>query len=40
LRYALVFKVAHLFDEETAKAAWAARVETNPARAAEALQGC
>ena len=39
LRYPLVFKVAHLFDEETAKAAWAARVETNPARAAEALQG-
>ncbi|MEL6551357.1 MAG: DUF3800 domain-containing protein [Pseudomonadota bacterium] len=38
LRYALVFKVAHLFDEDTAKAAWAARVETNPARAAEALQ--
>lgn len=39
LRYALVFKVAHLFDEDNAKAAWAARVETNPARAAEALQG-
>jgi hypothetical protein len=39
LRYVLVFKVAHLFDEQTAKAAWAARVETNPARAARALQG-
>jgi len=38
LRYILVFKVAHLFDEETAKAAWAARQETNPARAAEALR--
>lgn len=38
LRYVLTFKVAHLFDEETAKAAWAARQETNPARAAEALQ--
>jgi Protein of unknown function (DUF3800) len=37
LRYVLVFKVAQLFDEETAKAAWAARQETNPARAAEAL---
>lgn len=39
LRYVLVFKVANLFDEETAKAAWAARQETNAARAAEALQG-
>lgn len=38
LRYVLVFKVAHLFDERTAKAAWAARQETNPARAAEALR--
>jgi hypothetical protein len=38
LRFPLVLKVAHLFDEEIAKAAWAARVETNPARAAEALQ--
>lgn len=38
LRYVLVFKVARLFDEETAKAAWAARQETNPARAAEALR--
>lgn len=38
LRYILVFKVAHLFDVETSKAAWAARQETNPARAAEALR--
>jgi len=38
LRYVLVFKVAYLFDADTAKAAWAARVETNPARAAEALK--
>lgn len=38
LRYVLVFKVACLFDEETAKAAWAARQEKNPARAAEALR--
>lgn len=38
LRYVLVFKVAHLFDVETSKAAWAARQETNPARAAEALR--
>lgn len=38
LRYPLLFKVAYLFDEETAKAAWAARTEINPARAAEALQ--
>lgn len=38
LRYPLLFKVAYLFDEETAKAAWAARVEINPARAAEGLQ--
>lgn len=38
LRYVLIFKVAYLFDEEMAKAAWAARQETNPARAAEALR--
>ncbi|PJI85995.1 hypothetical protein BC777_2349 [Yoonia maricola] len=38
LRYVLTFKVAHLFDAETAKAAWAARQETNPAKAAQALQ--
>lgn len=37
LRYLLLLKVAYLFDEETAKVAWAARQETNPARAAEAL---
>lgn len=38
LRYILTFKVAYLFDEKTAKAAWAARQETNPAKAAEALR--
>lgn len=38
LRYVLLFKVALLFDDETAKAAWAARQETNSARAAKALQ--
>ncbi len=30
LRYALLFKVAYLFDEELAKAAWKARTEQNP----------
>lgn len=38
LRYILLIKVAHLFDEDIAKAAWAARQERNPERAAEALR--
>lgn len=38
LRYVLLFKVAHLFDQETAKKAWAARLERNPARSAEILE--
>lgn len=38
LRYVLVFKVAHLFDNDTARAAWAARQERNSAKAAEALR--
>lgn len=38
LRYPLLFKVAYLFDEEIAKAAWDARLDNNPARSAEALQ--
>ena len=37
LRYVLVFKVAHLFDEALAKEAWIARRERNPARCAQML---
>ncbi len=37
LRYVLVFKVAHLFDEGLAKDAWKARRERNTARAAQML---
>lgn len=37
LRYVLVFKVAHLFDESLAKEAWKARRERNPARCATML---
>ncbi|MGY3548486.1 hypothetical protein ACVW0W_004253 [Bradyrhizobium sp. USDA 4469] len=37
LRYILVFKVAHLFDENLAKDAWKARRERNTARAAQML---
>lgn len=37
LRYVLVFKVAHLFDEALAKDAWRARREQNTARAAQML---
>ena len=37
LRYVLLFKVAYLFDEDLAKAAWAARLEQNPARCAGML---
>jgi hypothetical protein len=37
LRYVLVFKVAHLFDEALAKDAWKARRERNTARAAQML---
>lgn len=37
LRYVLLFKVAYLFDERLAKAAWAARLEQNPARCATML---
>lgn len=39
LRYPLLFKVAHLFDDETAKEAWRARCEQNPARCTEMLKG-
>ena len=38
LRYVLLFKVAHLFDRETAEKAWQARKETSAARAKELLQ--
>lgn len=37
LRYVLLFKVAHLFDEALAKDAWKARRETNTARCAQML---
>jgi len=37
LRYVLLFKVAYLFDEDLAKAAWAARREQNSARCEEQL---
>lgn len=37
LRYAMLFKVAYLFDEELAKRAWAARREQNAARCDEEL---
>lgn len=37
LRYALLFKVVHLFDEDLAKRAWAARREQNPRRCDEEL---
>lgn len=39
LRYPLLFKVAHLFDEEIAKDAWNARREQNPVRCTELLKG-
>lgn len=39
LRYLLLMKVAHLFDEEVAKSAWTARQETNPAKTADTLRG-
>jgi hypothetical protein len=38
LRYVLMFKVAYLFDEETAKTAWTARQQTNPAKSADTLR--
>lgn len=38
LRYPLLFKVAHLFDEDIAKAAWKARLERNTARCATMLK--
>lgn len=38
LRYPLLFKVAHLFDHDIAKAAWKARLERNSARCAAMLQ--
>jgi Protein of unknown function (DUF3800) len=38
LRYPLLFKVAHLFDDDIAKAAWKARLEKNPARCTTILQ--
>lgn len=37
LRYPLLFKVAHLFDDDIARAAWKARLERNPARCAAIL---
>jgi len=37
LRYVLLFKMAHLFDEALAKRAWVARRERDPARCALAL---
>lgn len=37
LRYALLFKVVHLFDRATAQKAWAARQERNPAKSAQLL---
>ncbi len=39
LRYALLLKVASLFDEEAAYAAWAARIDVNDARAEQSLVG-
>ena len=33
LRYLLLIKLAHLFDEDIARAAWAARIEINDAKA-------
>lgn len=38
LRYPLLFKVAHLFNDEIAEEAWNARREQNPARCAEVLK--
>ncbi len=38
LRYVLLFKVAHLFDQEIARKAWAVRQERNPAKCAEQLK--
>jgi uncharacterized coiled-coil protein SlyX len=38
LRFILLFKVAHLFDLELAKEAWAARREQNPVKCAEKLK--
>lgn len=37
LRYVLLFKVCHLFDEDLAKDAWKARREKNPANCAKML---
>lgn len=37
LRYVLLGKVAHLFDEALAKSAWAARIETDSAKATAAF---
>jgi hypothetical protein len=38
LRYPLLLKVAHLFDDDTTEAAWKARLEKNPARCATMLE--
>ena len=38
LRYILLFKVAYLFDDETAKKAWDARQEVNHAKCSEQLE--
>ncbi|MBZ9921682.1 DUF3800 domain-containing protein [Mesorhizobium sp. BR1-1-7] len=38
LRYVLLFKVAHLFDEDLAKQAWSARREQNSERCEEKLE--
>lgn len=38
LRYVLLFKVEHLFDDDLAKEAWAARREQNTARSAAKLK--
>lgn len=37
LRYLLLIKVAHLFDDDLRRRAWAARLEQNPNRCAEQL---
>ena len=39
LRYLLLIKLAHLFDEEVAKAAWAARIEVKDDKAEAMLVG-
>ena len=38
LRYPLLFKVAHIFDDDIAKDAWKARLERNPARCAKCFR--